>query len=53
MKHKGGQLMKLPDGKKIKSLFHYCQVRGVLAGVSFTSQVSDSVTVVNNSYKSR
>lgn len=26
MKHKGGQLMKLPDGKKIKPLFHYCQV---------------------------
>lgn len=37
MKHKGVQLMKLSDGKKTKSLFHYCQVRGVLAGVGFTS----------------
>lgn len=37
MKHKGGQLMKLPDGKKIESLFHYCRVRGVLAGAGFTS----------------
>lgn len=29
--------MKLPDGKKTKSLVHYCQVRGVLLGVGFTS----------------
>lgn len=29
--------MELPDGRK--SLLHYCQVTGVLAGVDFTSSV--------------
>lgn len=52
MKHKGGQMMKLPDGKK--SLFHYCPVWGVLAGVGFTPGLflRLCVTVVNNSYES-
>lgn len=29
--------MQLPDGRK--SLLHYCQVTGVLAGADFTSSV--------------
>lgn len=37
MKHQEGRLMKLPDGSKIKSFLRYCQVRGTLAGVGFTS----------------
>lgn len=35
---KDRHLMQLPDGRK--SLLHYCQVSGALAGLDFTSGLS-------------
>lgn len=47
--------MQLPDGRK--SLLHYCQVSGVLAGADFTSglflRLCGVKLMVNNSCKSR
>lgn len=43
--------MQLPDGRK--SLLHYYQVSGVLAGADFTSGLFLRLRGVNNSCKSR